>query len=394
MEALVKLRAWAGPRRRGLAAGMTVGAFAVFALFLLAAPRELPPPPPTPSFSPVPTPVAVATPSPTASPTASPSAAPTEPAPQTPPPLAGFGRLDGAPADPLLANRLPLAVMIDNNPRARPQAGFNRASIVYQAPNDGGTDRYMLIFQQHDAELVGPVRSTRLFFNSWAFEYRPGFAHFGGDWKSVTRLEEVDGQMVYDIDALDGSGRAYWRTDKIRAPYNAYTDTHRLRTEAERLGAPALMADGLPVRQFRQDLPARVRPLSGHIHVPYRHGAIDYDYDHTTNSYLRSVAGQPHLDALDGSRVTARNVIVQFVDVYYDPNQRYNRAVMEFVGEGRAIVFRDGLAFEGTWRKPKLSGLTRFYDAAGREIRLARGPIYIQVLSDRLEVDYEVGPLP
>ena len=72
---------------------------------------------------------------------------------------------------------LRLAIMIDDNIPARPQAGFNAASIVYQAPADGGEDRYMLVFQEEDSPLVGPVRSGRRFtgtsWRHWALCHLP-----------------------------------------------------------------------------------------------------------------------------------------------------------------------------------------------------------------------------
>ena len=330
----------------------------------------------------------------TPAPQLTPSAQPTDTPTTDPTPLSPYAPLDGVLADPEFAHRLPLAVMIDNNPRGRPQAGFNRASIVYQAPNDGGTDRYMFIFQEQDAELIGPVRSTRPFFVGWLSEYRPGLAHYGGDWKAIRRVVEIDGELLFDIDALDGSARAYWRDRTRRAPFNAYTTTERLWAEAERKGAPVQMVEGVALRPFDDDLPASQRPTRGSIMVPYRHGATSYEYDHESNGYLRSVAGERQRDAMDGSRVTARNVIVQFVSVFYDPEQRYNRAVMEYVGKGRAIVFRDGLAIEGTWRKQSEKDLTRFFDEAGNEISLVRGRIFIQVVPERAKVSYEVGRVP
>jgi len=74
------------------------------------------------------------------------------------------------PTETALANRLPLAVMIDDNVVSRPQSGFNAASIVYQAPADGGEDRYMLVFQELDGSDIGPVRSGRPYFVNWAAE--------------------------------------------------------------------------------------------------------------------------------------------------------------------------------------------------------------------------------
>ena len=78
--------------------------------------------------------------------------------------------LTGVTTDPALAHRLPLAVLIDDNQVARPQSGFNTASIVYQAPADGGETRYMLVFQEGDSPQIGPVRSARIYFIDWASE--------------------------------------------------------------------------------------------------------------------------------------------------------------------------------------------------------------------------------
>ena len=43
----------------------------------------------------------------------------------------------------------------------RPQSGFDDASIVWQAPAEGGIPRYMMLFQDGLTPSVGPVRSAR-----------------------------------------------------------------------------------------------------------------------------------------------------------------------------------------------------------------------------------------
>ena len=82
--------------------------------------------------------------------------------------------------------------MVDDNVQARPQYGFNSASIVYQAPADGGETRYMMVFQEKDAKRVEPVRSGRPYFVNWASEYRSAFAHYGGDAKTLLYLPKLE----------------------------------------------------------------------------------------------------------------------------------------------------------------------------------------------------------
>ena len=345
----------------------------------------------SPSTSPSTSPRPTASPTPTATPTPTPEPTPT-PTP-TPPPVTGIALLDGMAVDPARAQRLPLAIMIDDNVVARPQHGFNAASIVYQAPADGGEDRYMLVFQENDAAKIGPVRSGRPYFVRWAAEYRAAFGHYGGDEKTRAYLPTIHGKLIYDVDALAGAGAAYKRDSSRKAPHNAYTNSDSYRSVAERRGAPRTIVSGLGSRLFADDLPADQRPTSGSINVPYNRGASSYTYDHATNSYLRSIAGKAHTDPLDGKRVTARDVVVLFMRQSVDPESEpgYRRPVLDQIGTGRAIVFRDGKAFDGKWIKTSVGDLTRFYDSSGKEISLVRGRIFIQVVATGTKVTWKAG---
>ncbi|MEW5991790.1 MAG: DUF3048 domain-containing protein [Chloroflexota bacterium] len=344
--------------------------------------------PPSPSATPIVAPTATTTPALTIAPT------PTVSTTATPAPTAEttYAALDGMPADPELANRLPIAVMIDDNVVARPQSGFNAASIVYQAPADGGEDRYMLVFQELDAPDIGPVRSGRPYFVYWAAEYRAGFGHYGGDEKTLKKvIPSTSGTLIYNLDAMFGSGKAYHRISTRKAPHNGYTSTAALRDVAAAKNYPPELVDGLGVRPFKDDAPASERPAQGSITIPYGRGASGYAYDPATNSYLRSVSGKPHVDAADGKRVVARNVVVLWMGLSYDPESEpgHRRPVLDQIGTGTAWVFRDGTIIKGSWAKKDSGDLTRLYDGDGNEISLVRGRIFIQVVATGTKVTYD-----
>lgn len=151
------------------------------------------------------------------------------------------------------------------------------------------------------------------------------------------------------------------------------------------------MVAGLAGRLFADDAAEADRPASGSISVPYGRGASGYTYDRATNSYLRSVAGKPQIDAMDGKRVVARNVVVLFMRLSIDPQSEpgYRRPVLDQVGSGVAWVFRDGRVIKGTWAKKDQGGLTRFLDASGKEIPLVRGRLFIQVVPTGTKVTYD-----
>src|SRR3990167_10914858 len=70
----------------------------------------------------------------------------------TTPPVAQDGEataisnLDGTNAPKSLANRHPLAVIVENHPDARPQFGLGAASVVYEALTEGGITRILAIY--------------------------------------------------------------------------------------------------------------------------------------------------------------------------------------------------------------------------------------------------------
>lgn len=353
---------------------------------------------PAPTATPVPTPAAVtpspAMPFPTPVATASPS--PDASSGPTPSPSGEMAAgIDGVLRPVELARRTPIAVLIDDAMAARPQSGYNAAALVYQAPADGGEDRYMFVYQGDEAKEIGPVRSGRPFFLRWAAEYRAAVAHYGGDYMTLgqTIPELVKRKFIYDIDALFGEAAAFHRIRERRAPHNAYTDTLALRKMGSRRGMPPAQPSTLGVRAYVDDAPLDDRPAASSIRVPYPRGSADYAYDRERNLYLRSVAGRAQVDAADGERVTARNVVVLFMKKSIDPNSEpgHARIVLDQMGSGKALVFREGRVWAATWRKRNVADVTRFYDAAGKEIPLVRGRTFFQVVPTGTKVTYKAA---
>jgi len=271
---------------------------------------------------------------------------------------------------------------------ARPQSGFNAASLVYQAPADGGETRYMFVFQEGDTKDIGPVRSGRMYFLHWASEVEAAVAHYGGDNISRWYLKTYDGQLFTNVDALGKGAKAFHRIKTRKAPHNGYTSTDKLRAMALKLGGPATMSADLFRRPFTDDAPASERGKSQKITIPYQTGTVGYVYDPGRNGYLRRLDGKQQVDPADGKKVATRNVVVLFqkftIDTKIEPG--HARPVVDSIGEGTAWVFHDGHQIVGTWRKLSERGPTRLFDQAGGEISLLRGKTFIQVVPTKTKV--------
>jgi len=332
---------------------------------------------------------------PTVSPSASPTVTPTQsPAPtdsSSATPEVDHADLDGLVAPPESAHNAPLAVMIDDQPAARPQSGFTAAAIVYQAQANGGVLRYMLVYQETEASAIGPVRSARPYFVRWASEYHAIYAHWGAsplDLRSTLPGLANEGAL-YNMDGLAGAAKAYHRVTTRPAPHNVYTDTATLRQMADSLGYPATIDAGVQSRPFIDEVPVGERPAAGSITVPYRAATISYTYDAATNSYQRSVGGTGQIDQANGQRVAPKNVVILFQDFKIDQaKDNYLEPVIADVGSGKAMVFRNGQMTLGIWRKTANSDLTRLYDSADAEIPLVRGQIFIQSVPLTTKVSY------
>lgn len=290
--------------------------------------------------------------------------------------------LDGVLTTPELAHRLPLVVSIDDARVARPQSGFNAASIVWQAPADGFETRYLLVFQEGDATDIGPVRSARNYLAQWAAELDAAFAHYGGDRLSRIWMEANRGRLFTDIDGLGAGNPAYRRIASRVAPNNAYTSIEALYRVAARLGADPSISPSVHLRPFREDLPAASRGTEQAFVVPYNTVKIRYVYDPATNAYQRLVNGAVHTDAMDGQPVMARTVVVLFMKFRTDSTieKGHNRPVLGFIGSGDAWVYMEGNLVKGRWSKPSEGDPTVILGPDGVELPFLRGRIFMQVV--------------
>ena len=328
-----------------------------------------------------PLPSAEVTPSPTPLPPASATPSPTPTPAPTPTPLLVPAPLTGRLVTPSLAARHPIAVMVDDQAGARPQSGFNQASVVWQAPAEAGIPRYMLIFGEGDPPAVGPVRSARPYFITWAAEWRALYVHVGGSPQALTTLAASgQGQLVYNADEFRWGGTYLWRLSRRPAPHNVYTDGKHLRALAARVGATAPPAG--PAWTFGPGAPLADRPAGARLEITYPANQIAYRYDRASNTYRRFVGGKPQIDAGDGRAVAPANVVIMTVvfGPLNDGHPEKQRQEAQVVGRGAAWIAANGVTIRGTWRKASIDAPTRFYGSDGTEVILTAGQTFIQVV--------------
>lgn len=294
------------------------------------------------------------------------------------------------------AQRKPIAVMIDDHVAARPQAGFNAASVIWHAPAEGGVPRYMLIFQDQVPGTVAPIRSARQYYVEWAAELNCVYVHHGGSPQALATLRtRGSGSWVYNADGFRWEGRYLFRADDRPAPHDIVSTGADLRKLATKLGAE----DGplAPVWKFGPDAPLAARPTGGRISVSYPYETITYRYDRATNRYVRYVdarARVAQLDAADGKPVAPANVVILRMSFgpLNDGRPDLKRLEAHNVGKGEAWIASNGVTVKGSWRKASQTAPTLLFGPDGEPVTLTAGQTVVQVLE--LPYDFEVADVP
>ncbi|MBC7241221.1 MAG: DUF3048 domain-containing protein [Anaerolineae bacterium] len=291
--------------------------------------------------------------------------------------------------DPTKLERRPLAIKVSNAPSiVRPQAGLDKADVVFEHVAEADLTRFTAIYLCQDAEKVGSVRSARLIDLEIPAMFKSLFAFSGASGGVKLKIKASDfAERVFSPDP--GFNDPGFR----RIPQEGKAFEHTLFTDTPTLWKLA-SERGINQRQNLEGWVFSVQPPAGgtparEIDIVYRPNiaSAEYRYDPQREAYLRYVLGEPHVDEVTGQQLTARNVVVLYVnhvetDIVEDSTgpKPYYSIEIQIWGQGRAQLFRDGRMYELTWSRPRREDMIRFLDANGNPFPLKPGNTWIQVV--------------
>lgn len=299
----------------------------------------------------------------------------TKPAPAPKPAPKYYSPLTGAELPDQAATTKPVTgIMIENSPDARPQSGLKNSGVVFEAIAEGGITRFLAVYQEQKPQLVGPVRSVRMYYVDWIAAFNASVAHVGG---SSAALAEVRNGKYRDIDQFFNAG-AYWRASDRYAPHNVYTSFERIDALNAQKGFTSSAFTGFA----RADSKAAATPNATSINVTISGPLYNssYVYNAQTNTYDRSQAGRPHIDREDG-QISPRVVVVLKVIESTVFEDGYRESI-NAIGNGKAVIFQDGIAQEVNWSKPTRADQITFTDAEGKAVNLARGQTWVTAVPE------------
>lgn len=286
-------------------------------------------------------------------------------------------------------NDRPIAVMVDNNVNAQPQAAINSAYIVYEIIVEGNETRLMPVFKGvDDNTVVGPIRSVRHYYLDYMKENDAICSHLGqspqaeSDIKTY-KMDDINGQ-VYDTGKARTNSSLFWRVSHKKAPHNAYTSIGSLKQIAKKQGyALTSKADSvLNYTSKEVDLSKlENKMVANDIVIPYASNhKVEYKYDESTKRYTRYSKGKLQKDENTGENITVKNIIVTLVYNYtLDDGEGKGRQTLNNVGKANGYYITNGYATKIMCQKDSRTAQTKYTDDFGNEIDINDGNTFINI---------------
>ncbi|PJA40867.1 hypothetical protein CO178_01415 [candidate division WWE3 bacterium CG_4_9_14_3_um_filter_34_6] len=324
----------------------------------------------------------------------------------------------------------PIAVMVNNYVVARPSAGLSKADIVYEVVAEAGITRLMPVFHSQIPSSVSSVRSARYYFVQLASAYSAHYIHWGaahvppcqkasptssaycppvgGKVETNPEVDAYDWIVKLGVPNLDGGnyscdsdkcafGRDPDKVGRIPLEHTAFVRLPLIFDLAKDIRTQESWHKYVPITEwlFKDDAKLADRGDIGLI-TPITYNYWDtmagfnvkWVYDKEKNMYARYQGDVKQTDALDGSALMAKVVIVRLTKEEAVGDKK-NHLYQGIVGSGNALIFQDGTVIKAKWNRSNPDVRDIYADMTGKQLELNRGQIWVQLVPIGNAVMYE-----
>ena len=276
-------------------------------------------------------------------------------------------------------NSIVIGIKNDNNVRARPQSGPQKADAVFEVLVEGGMTRFINIFYQSDTSYHGPIRSAR---PTDPTVLRP----LGG----VLVASGATGGLIPEINdmgvpVITDRRPEYFRISSRKAPHNLYADTSKLKSTAvskgyKKVNVPQpLFPWGDPTFENWQNNSFLNLVFSGYTETTWTWNGSSYlrtYYDAYQNQNKNNIHNWLDENGNTG-QISVDTVIALFCEPYVHPLQLPS---VKTVGEGRAIILHAGKMLDAKWKRG--SNLDPFHitDNNNNILYVPKGKVWISLV--------------
>lgn len=279
------------------------------------------------------------------------------------------------------SNSRTIALMVDNERDAWPQAGLQEAYMIYEIIVEGGQTRMLALFKDAETTMIGPIRSARHYFLDYAMENDVIFTHFGF---SPQAISDIKTYSIANISGTQADGSAFWREKPLGSYHNVFTSIEKIKTRATKkkyrltTDQAVLLTYSIPILKLSEYEKAKV---AEDIYIKYSASHnVSYKYDADKKVYLRSMRGIAHVDRKTKEQYRFKNIIVYQVQNYsLNDGSGKNRQGLYNIGSGTGYYISEGYAVPITWSKASRRAKTVYKDLAGNILKVNDGNTFIQI---------------
>lgn len=259
-------------------------------------------------------------------------------------------------------NKRPIAVMINNHPKARPQSGLHKADIVYEVLAEGSVTRFLAVFQSEWPDIIGPVRSARDYYIDLSKGFNALYINHG--WSPSAKAKLESGEADY-LNGLFYDGSLFWRANHRKAPHNSYISNENI-LKGAKASDYEVTADVKPFTFLAEDEVVSLEGDEANKTV-IKYGdsqtwQVTYKYNPTEKMYSRFSGNEQTIDLESEEEIELSNILV--VEMEHEFIDSYGRRGIDLTSGGKAILLQNGLIQEVEWE-----------NRAGRIIPVKNGEI-------------------
>lgn len=283
----------------------------------------------------------------------------------------------------------PYAIMVSCHEAALPQAGLDKAYIVYELMVEFGVTRMMALYKDVEVEKIGSIRSARDQYLAYVFENDAVYVHAGGQEETLNRISKEK------INHIDVDGKYGIRDKFLKRAWE-----HTLFSNT------SLLKKGMNEKKIRNttdvDNILEYSPISinmdkyktidaNNVSIKYSdYRTSNYKYDSANKYYLRSMNNKDNVDLVTKEQYSVKNIIVYGVKyTTYTAHGYYGYQKMNNIGTGEGYYITEGKALPIIWIKDSESSQTIYkIKETGEDLIVNDGNTYIQIypLSGNLDI--------
>ncbi len=275
-------------------------------------------------------------------------------------------------------NDRPIAIMIDNHKDAWPQAGLQKAYMVYEIVVEGGETRLMALFKGVDLEKIGPVRSARHYFLDYAMEHDAIYVHFGESPQAASDIKKFS---IQDIDGISEDGTTFWRVKDKVSPHNAVTNTEKITTSIKNKKYKMTSKEESVLHYVTEEV--NLEQGQGAVSVTIPHSqlqTVKYVYDEENKIYERYARGKEQSDWDTKQPITTKNIIITFCDNYtLSDTENKGRQGIKNIGTYDGYYITNGKAIKIKCIKNERDEKTKYQDLEGNDIKINDGNTFVNI---------------